>query len=154
MTVPAASRARWIAVVLAAACVQAAYAQQPAVKTATVQRLYAITCGEAKVPDLSPWSPGFNVGKAAVFSDNCYLIVHGNDLMMWDSGYPDAFINTPDGVVGPRSTAYVKKTLVSQLAEIGVKPAQVTRIAFSHTHGDHVGERKSVYVGDTVYSAA
>ena len=32
-----------------------------------------------------------------------------------------------------------KKTLAAQLAEIGVKPAEVTYVALSHTHGDHVG---------------
>ena len=52
-----------------------------------VQRLYVLYCGEAQIPDVSPWSPGFNVGQAAVFSDNCYLIQHGKDWMLWDSGY-------------------------------------------------------------------
>ena len=121
--------------------------------------MYVFACGEACVPDVSPWSPGVNVGKSTTFSDNCYLIVHGKDLMMWDSGYPDAMINSPDGVVGPRSTAYVKKTLTSQLAELGIKPAQITRVAFSHIHGDHVGNANLfanaiVYIQQPEFDAA
>ena len=104
-----------------------------------VQRLYVLYCGEAQIPDVSPWSPGVNVGQAAVFSDNCYLIQHGKDWMLWDSGYPDSLADTPGGVVGPRSRALRSKTLAAQLAEIGVAPAQISHLAFSHTHGDHVG---------------
>jgi glyoxylase-like metal-dependent hydrolase (beta-lactamase superfamily II) len=33
----------------------------------------------------------------------------------------------------------VKKTLASQLAEIGVKPSDIRYLALSHSHGDHVG---------------
>ena len=73
-----------------------------------VQRLYVLYCGEARIPDLSPWSPGLHVGEAAVFSDNCYLIRHGKDWMLWDTGYPDALADKPDGIVGARSTALRK----------------------------------------------
>ena len=76
-----------------------------------VQRLYVLYCGEARIPDVSPWSPGVNVGKSAVFSDNCYLIRHGKDWLLWDSGYPDSLADTPEGIVGPRSRALRSKTL-------------------------------------------
>jgi N-acyl homoserine lactone hydrolase len=47
----------------------------------------------------------------------------------------------PDGmVVANGAITYRRaKTLAAQLAEIGVKPADVTYVAVSHTHGDHVG---------------
>ena len=124
-----------------------------------VQRLYVLYCGEAQIPDLSPWSPGFHVGEKAEFSDNCYLIQHGKDWMLWDSGYPDALVDKPEGIVGPRSTALRKKTLVSQLAEIGVTPAQVNVLAFSHSHGDHVGNANlftaaTLFIQKAEYDAA
>ena len=125
-----------------------------------VQRLYVLYCGEAHIPDVSPWSPGFNVGQPAVFSDNCYLIQHGKDWMLWDSGYPDALAATPDGIVGARnSRAKRSKTLAAQLAEIGVAPAQITVLAFSHTHGDHVGNANlftaaTLYIQQAEYDAA
>jgi glyoxylase-like metal-dependent hydrolase (beta-lactamase superfamily II) len=128
-------------------------------KPATVQRLYVLYCGEAQIPDISPWSPGFNVGKPAVFSDNCYLIRHGQDWMLWDSGYPDALAATPEGIVDPRSRAIRTKTLGAQLAEIGVAPTQITHLAFSHTHGDHVGNANlftaaTLYIQQSEYDAA
>ncbi len=124
-----------------------------------VQRLYVLYCGEAHIPDLSPWSPGFHVGESAVFSDNCYLIQHGKDWMLWDSGYPDSLVDKPEGIVGPRSRAVRTKTLVSQLAEIGVTPAQVNVLAFSHSHGDHVGNGNlftvaTLYIQKAEYEAA
>ena len=125
----------------------------------SVQRLYVLYCGEAQIPDVSPWSPGFNVGQQAVFSDNCYLIRHGDDWMLWDSGYPDSLVDKPEGIVGPRSRALRSKTLVSQLAEIGVVPSQITRLAFSHFHGDHVGNGNlftaaTLYIQKAEYDAA
>jgi glyoxylase-like metal-dependent hydrolase (beta-lactamase superfamily II) len=109
-------------------------------RVATADRLYVIDCGEARIPDVSPWSPGVNVGVAAVFSDNCYLIRHGADWMLWDSGYPDSLAGVAEGVVGARnSRAFRKTTLAAQLAALGVEPGQVRFVAFSHTHGDHVG---------------
>lgn len=111
----------------------------PGERAAGVGRLYVFDCGEARIPDVSPWSPGVNVGQPAVFSDNCYLIVHGQERMLWDSGYADAIAAKPEGLAGPRSTAFVKRTLAAQMAEIGLAPAQITHIAFSHMHQDHVG---------------
>ena len=32
-----------------------------------------------------------------------------------------------------------RKTLMSQIAELGLKPSDVTYLALSHSHGDHVG---------------
>lgn len=123
-------------------------------------RLYVMDCGEARIPDISPWSPGVNVGKPATFSDNCYLIRHGNDWMLWDSGYPDALAAQADGMPGPRnSRAFRKKTLAAQMAEIGVAPEQVSVLAFSHSHGDHVGNANmftsaTLYIQQAEYDAA
>ena len=149
-------RAGFLVFVLA---LTAGCAQAPVNRAAGVQRMYVFNCGEAQIPDVSPWSPGVNVGKPAVFSDNCYLIAHGNDLMLWDSGYSDAIAATPGGVVGPRSTAVLKKTLAAQMAELGIKPEQVTHIAFSHTHSDHVGNANmftsaTLYIQQAEYDAA
>jgi len=136
-----------VAAVLVVAC-----AHQDAAEKATVQRLYVLNCGEAVVPDVSRWSPGVDVGVSREFGDNCYLIRHAKGWMLWDSGYPDSLAATPEGVVSPATGARAKlpKTLVAQLAEIGVKPADVTYLAFSHSHGDHVGNA-NLFTGATLY---
>jgi glyoxylase-like metal-dependent hydrolase (beta-lactamase superfamily II) len=103
----------------------------------SVDRLYVMDCGHNAAVDQARWSPGVNVGKPIELSDNCYLIRHGADWLLWDTGYPDAMAEKP--VTTPSGTATRAKTLAAQLAEIGVKPSDVRYVAVSHTHGDHVG---------------
>jgi glyoxylase-like metal-dependent hydrolase (beta-lactamase superfamily II) len=114
-------------------------------------RLYVLYCGEAQIPDISPWSPGANEGKAMAFSDNCYLIRHGNEWMLWDSGFADALAANPDGQLGARGMRMKRsKMLASQLTELGLAPEQIKHVAFSHTHADHVGNA-NLFSGATVY---
>ena len=105
------------------------------------ERLYVLDCGQNIGKDQSRWSPGVNEGKSIEFSDNCYLIRHAKGLLLWDTGIPDAVAAMPDGMVVANGaiTQRRAKTLAAQLAEIGVKPADITYVALSHTHGDHVG---------------
>ena len=107
----------------------------------SLERLYILDCGQNTGKDQSRWSPGVNEGKPIEFSDNCYLIRHAKGLLLWDTGVPDAVAAMPDGmVVANGAIVYHRaKTLIAQLAEIGVKPADITYVAVSHTHGDHVG---------------
>jgi N-acyl homoserine lactone hydrolase len=106
-----------------------------------LERLYILDCGQNTGKDQSRWSPGVNEGKPIEFSDNCYLLRHAKGLFLWDTGVPDAVAAMPDGmVVANGAIVYHRaKTLIAQLAEIGVKPADITYVAVSHTHGDHVG---------------
>src|SRR5690349_5806326 len=68
---------------------------QPAAAQGKAERLYVIECGQRTAPDVSPWTPGVNVGKPVDFVDTCYVIKHGNDWMVWDTGLPDAIFSTP-----------------------------------------------------------
>jgi N-acyl homoserine lactone hydrolase len=102
-----------------------------------VDRLYVMDCGHNAAVDQSRWSPGVNVGKPIELSDNCYLIRHGSEWFLWDTGYSDAVAEKP--VTGPVGTATRARTLAAQLAEVGVKPSEIRFVAVSHTHGDHVG---------------
>ena len=104
-------------------------------------RLYVMDCGRNVGKDQSRWSPGVNEGQPIEFSDNCYLMRHDKGILLWDTGVPDAVAAMPDGmVVANGAITYRRaKTLAAQLTEIGVKPADVSYVAVSHTHGDHVG---------------
>ena len=121
-----------VAVAALGLVVSAAVAQ-----SAGVDRLYVMDCGHNAATDQSRWSPGVNVGKPIELSDNCYLIRHGAEWLLWDTGYPDAVAEKP--TTTPVGTATRRKTLAAQLAEIGVKPSDIRFVAVSHTHGDHVG---------------
>ncbi len=109
-------------------------------KTGTIDRLCVLSGGEAHYEDLEQWSPGVNKDKSGRFSNNVYLIKHGDDWMVWDTGVQDDMVNVLGGrVVVHGVRGVVHKTLLSQFEEIGVRPDQVTHIAFSHGHFDHAG---------------
>jgi glyoxylase-like metal-dependent hydrolase (beta-lactamase superfamily II) len=61
--------------------------------------------------------------------------------LLWDTGVPEAALNDPRGwSTLPKLIVYhLDKTLTDQLAEIGLKPRDIGRVAISHTHGDHIG---------------
>jgi len=129
---------------IAAGCVMALSAQQLQAQTEKpgVERLYVINCGEGVAGDISRWSPGVNVGKSMDFVDNCYLIKHAQGWMLWDTGLADAIADMPSGQApqDPRMTHWKRpKKLAAELAQLGVKPADIKYIAVSHTHPDHIG---------------
>ncbi|HEX4683468.1 MAG TPA: N-acyl homoserine lactonase family protein [Gemmatimonadaceae bacterium] len=71
-----------------------------------------------------------------VFS--CYLIRHGDDYMIWDTGN------------GPGAGAAAPKTsLVALVQQAGVSPEQVKFVGISHYHADHTGQA-SLFPGATL----
>jgi N-acyl homoserine lactone hydrolase len=107
-----------------------------------VERLYILNCGEGVAGDISRWSPGLNEGKSMEFVDNCYLIKHAQGWFLWDTGITDAVAAMPGGLApaDPKAVFWRRpKTLVAQLDQLGVKPADLKGMAISHTHPDHVG---------------
>ena len=112
-------------------------------KVATIDRLVVLDGGEAHVTDISQWSPGVNEGQPRVFSNNAYLMQHGDDWLLWDTGLHDDMIQVPGGkVVVHGVRGVVKKTVASQLEELGINPEQIKHIAFSHAHFDHIGNSR------------
>jgi len=64
---------------------------------------------------------------------SCYLVKHGDEYMMWDTGQ-----SMSAGPVAP------KVGLVDLLAQMKVAPEQVKYIGISHYHGDHIGQANSL----------
>jgi glyoxylase-like metal-dependent hydrolase (beta-lactamase superfamily II) len=64
---------------------------------------------------------------------SCYLVKHGNDYLVWDTGNPAAT------GAAPAPTA-PKSSLVEQLAQLHLNPSQINFVGISHYHGDHVGQ--------------
>ena len=151
---------RWSAAALISLVALVSGCAQPGGARAPLLRLYVLYCGEAQIPDISPWSPGFNEGKPMTFSDNCYLIRHGNDWMLWDSGFADSLAANPDGMLGARGMRMKRtKTLASHWPSSACPPEQIKHVAFSHTHADHVGNANlftnaTLYIQQAEYDAA
>ncbi len=63
------------------------------------------------------------------FTFSGYLIKHGDDYMVWDTGFaPGTSPNAP------------KISLADYLAQVKVRPEQVKYVGISHFHGDHTGQ--------------
>ena len=104
-------------------------------------KLYRLDGGRSLANDESVWTPGENVGRSIEFSSTCWLIEHGDEWLLWETGVPESALNDPKGwSTLPKLIVYhLDKTITAQLAEIGLKASDVTYVAISHTHGDHIG---------------
>lgn len=110
-------------------------------RAGVAERLYRLDCGHSLANDESVWTPGKNAGRSIEFSSTCWLIKHGAQWLLWDTGVPESTLNDPRGwSTLPKLIVYhLDKSLTSQLAEIGLKPGDITYVVVSHTHGDHIG---------------
>jgi N-acyl homoserine lactone hydrolase len=109
-------------------------------------RLYVFDCGVINVNRAG--TERYKVTPEEVgetrFSVPCFLVAHPKGTLMWDLGIlPDDTVQArARGEQGnPTATAAsvttVPRTLASQLADIGYRPADITYFAFSHAHVDH-----------------
>jgi len=104
-------------------------------------RMYVLDCGHLAFKDMGMFDDsGASDGKPGAMSAPCFLIVHPKGTLLWDTGLGDAIAAHPDGVeLAPGIRATVPVKLVDQLARLGLKPADVDYLAFSHWHEDHTG---------------
>ena len=101
-------------------------------------RLYVFDCGVIKGLDPAL----FNFKKEELAETElavpCYLIADPKGTLMWDVGViPDSAFKD-EGKPVTQGVSTVTRTLKSQLAEIGYSPADITYLAHSHYHGDHI----------------
>jgi N-acyl homoserine lactone hydrolase len=102
--------------------------------------LWRLDCGSIWVADLDQYSDTrAYVGRHRRFAVSCYLIRHGADYMLWDTGLPRFFLGKPLNQ-GKEEAATLRTTLVDQLRTIGVEPERVSILALSHLHFDHTGQ--------------
>lgn len=60
---------------------------------------------------------------------SCYVIRHGDDVLVWDTGFPKGSAPTSP-----------KQTIPELLGQLDITPAQVKYVGLSHSHGDHIGQ--------------
>ena len=113
----------WALAFAGAMVATSAFAQAPEV---TLTRL---ACGDG-TNDQRRFSDTFAYTNDKMpFTFSCYVIKHGSDVMVWDTGY------APGSV--PNAT---NKPIAELLSQINVKPDQVKFVGISHFHADHTGQ--------------
>ena len=103
--------------------------------------LTRLDCGHADFKDMNGFfsdRPGVYPPGPGKVTDSCYLIRHGDQNMVWDTGLPAETKNKPMNENG--MVASIDRTLADQLGQLGVKPADVSVLGISHMHGDHIGQ--------------
>lgn len=111
-----------------------------AAENSTPLKLYRLNCGEIHVSDLNAFSDTLQYPKQQKdLVVSCYVIQDGKNILLWDTGLPNAIANNPQGTTQGIFTLKLPKTIAEQLKEIGLTPEQITHVAISHGHFDHAG---------------
>jgi len=133
-----------LSLIALAACGQ----PQPA---APAVQLYAMDCGTAEFRDIGVFADdGSMTGQSRTLVNPCYLIRHPSGDLIWDTGFSDAVADMPNGLDLPQMGARVvmRTKLADQMAQLGLTPADIEFVSFSHQHGDHTGNG-NLFAGST-----
>ena len=121
---------RTLTILAFGACVFAGLAA-PA-QAAPEMALTRFDCGTSQAPTAvnQRFSDTYAYGDLKLqFVFSCYLVKHGDDYLLWDTGHA---MTAPN--VAP------KVSLVDFLAKLDVKPEQIKYVGISHYHADHTGQ--------------
>jgi glyoxylase-like metal-dependent hydrolase (beta-lactamase superfamily II) len=114
-----------------------AEAAAPAAKLSIVR----LDCGGVQVADFSKSFSDQQIYPHGPkrLTDSCYVITHGDQHLLWDTGLPAAMKGKPQkGDQG--MTPELSTTLVEQLAKLGLSPESIDVVGISHDHFDHTGQ--------------
>jgi N-acyl homoserine lactone hydrolase len=119
------------ALAIAAMVALPTHSQAQATPVVTLTRL---DCGTGAAPsDVGRFSDTYALdGLKVQLTFSCYLIRHGDEYMVWDTGNP-----ANGSATAPRVS------IVDLLSQLQLKPAQIRYVAISHYHGDHTGQVSS-----------
>ena len=100
-------------------------------------RLYVLDCGTIRSDSAEDYGLARNEVADTNMADPCFLVVHRRGVLLFDTGLPDRLAGHPMVLEG--YGLEVTTPLRAQLEAIGVHPGDVTHLALSHSHFDHIG---------------
>jgi N-acyl homoserine lactone hydrolase len=120
-----------------------AFAQQPPPSL----RLYVLDCGIIDPPNADAFDLKASEMATMKMVTPCYLVAHPRGSLVWDTGEiaDSAF---KDGSPQKFRAFIATRPLLPQLAAIGYTPANITYMALSHYHTDHVANA-NLFAGST-----
>ena len=107
---------------------------------AVTMALSRIDCGRVDVADFTGVFSDRKAYPAGArqLASSCYLIRRGDTIMIWDTGFSIDLKGKKRDMGG--MVASLDRTVVEQLADGGLKPADVDVLGISHSHADHTGQ--------------
>ena len=112
-------------------------------------RLYVIDCGTLVYNRPEDYQLTREQVADTNMSVPCFLVMHPKGILLFDTGLSDRLVGRPLYENVAEGYGQIKfTTLRGQLADIGVAPSDITYLAISHSHFDHVGNAND-YAGST-----
>ena len=112
-------------------------------------KLYVFDCGRIQFGTIQSFGLKDDQTDVRELFVPCYLVEHERGRLLWDAGLPLALAGKEQFELQPGVSGSYKKSLIAQLAELNLKPADVDFIALSHHHFDHAGAANA-FAGATV----
>jgi N-acyl homoserine lactone hydrolase len=103
--------------------------------------LVRLDCGTATIKNFDAFfsdRPGLYEKAPREITDSCYLIRHGDQVMIWDTGFSTELKGQSQDMGD--LVARMDRTIVEQLAGVGLKAEDVDIVGISHMHPDHTGQ--------------
>ena len=103
--------------------------------------LTRLDCGSPTIKDFDAFfsdRPGLYPKGPREITDSCYLIKHGDQLLLWDTGLT-AKVKGKTEDMGP-IVMKLDHTVPEQLAQLKLKPSDIDIVGISHMHADHTGQ--------------
>jgi len=112
-------------------------------------RLYVFDCGTLVYNRPEDYNLTRDEVKDSNMGVTCYLVVHPQGLLLYDTGLSDRLIGRPlyENVLDGYGEIKFN-TLLGQLADIGLTPSDIRYLVLSHYHWDHVGNA-GAFAGST-----
>jgi len=103
--------------------------------------LTRLDCGTPTIKNFDKFfsdRPGLYAPGPRVITDSCYVIRHGDQVLLWDTGFPASWKGQTKDL--GELTVKEDKTIAEQLEQIGLKPGDIDIVGISHMHSDHTGQ--------------
>jgi glyoxylase-like metal-dependent hydrolase (beta-lactamase superfamily II) len=102
-------------------------------------KLTVFDCGRIVLDDVALFGLSNEETSVRELFVPCYLVEHAGGRLLWDGGLPLSAVGQGEVELQPGARMSYARGLQDQLAEIGLTPGDIDRVAFSHMHFDHVG---------------
>ncbi len=102
-------------------------------------KLYLFDCGAIRLADVTMFGLKPDETPVRELFVPCYLIEHGNERLLWDTGLPLNVAGQGTVTMDGGDSFIYERSIIDQLAAMGIKPSDITYVAFSHLHADHAG---------------
>ncbi len=102
-------------------------------------KLYVFDCGSIAIADVASFGLTNEETSVRTLFVPCYLIEQNGKRLLWDGGLPLSLVGSEQLEMQPGMKVTYRRSLIDQLQDLNLTPADIDYAAFSHFHFDHIG---------------